>query len=138
MRFPVDEREGNGSCFRFVKSHLDQGLLQRFAFFPAVSAHRISRCCRLESDGALACLLVIRRTIGPCYRLSHISEGEDRSRVSSVSPRCGHAGAVAAMDAMLIGRSYSAVTTLDRTVPMIEDWLTLAGLYTRGCVGTRQ
>ncbi|MBJ8340769.1 Asp/Glu/hydantoin racemase [Antrihabitans sp. YC3-6] len=42
----------------------------------------------------------------------------------------------AAMIAMLIGRSYSVVTTLDRTVPMIEDRLTLAGLYTR-CASVR-
>ena len=34
----------------------------------------------------------------------------------------------AAIVAMLIGRTYSVVTTLDRTVPMIEDRLMLAGL----------
>jgi allantoin racemase len=35
----------------------------------------------------------------------------------------------AAIVAMLIGRTYSVVTTLDRTVPMIEDRLMLAGLH---------
>jgi allantoin racemase len=42
----------------------------------------------------------------------------------------------AAIIAMLVGRSYSIVTTLDRTVPMIEDRLTLAGLYDR-CASVR-
>ena len=37
---------------------------------------------------------------------------------------------------MLIGRTYSVVTTLDRTVPMIEDRLMLAGLHTR-CASVR-
>jgi allantoin racemase len=42
----------------------------------------------------------------------------------------------AAIVAMLIGRTYSVVTTLDRTVPMIEDRLMLAGLHTR-CASVR-
>lgn len=35
----------------------------------------------------------------------------------------------AASLAMLLGHAYSVVTTLDRTVPLIEDRLKLAGLY---------
>jgi allantoin racemase len=42
----------------------------------------------------------------------------------------------AAILAMLVGRSYSVVTTLDRTVPMIEDRLTVAGLFDR-CASVR-
>ena len=42
----------------------------------------------------------------------------------------------AAMVAMLVGRSYAVVTTLDRTVPMIEDRLMLAGLHPR-CASVR-
>jgi allantoin racemase len=42
----------------------------------------------------------------------------------------------AAIVAMLVGRTYSVVTTLDRTVPMIEDRLMLAGLHTR-CASVR-
>jgi allantoin racemase len=38
--------------------------------------------------------------------------------------------------ASLIGHRYSVVTTLDRTVPLIEDRLTLAGLATR-CASVR-
>jgi allantoin racemase len=39
----------------------------------------------------------------------------------------------AAYLACLLGHKYSVVTTLDRTVPLIEDRLTLAGLDTRCC-----
>lgn len=42
----------------------------------------------------------------------------------------------AAATAMLLGRAYSVVTTLDRAVPMIEDRLKLAGLYAR-CASVR-
>jgi allantoin racemase len=42
----------------------------------------------------------------------------------------------AAQVAMLIGRSYSVVTTLDRAVPQIEDRLMLAGLANR-CASVR-
>ncbi|MFF0267205.1 aspartate/glutamate racemase family protein [Kribbella sp. NPDC004536] len=42
----------------------------------------------------------------------------------------------AALVAMLIGRSYSVVTTLDRAVPQIEDRLLLAGLSGR-CASVR-
>lgn len=42
----------------------------------------------------------------------------------------------AAMTAMLVGHRYSVVTTLDRTVPMIEDRLRLAGLLQR-CASVR-
>ncbi|GAB3856941.1 aspartate/glutamate racemase family protein [Nocardioides maradonensis] len=42
----------------------------------------------------------------------------------------------AAHVACLIGRSYSVVTTLDRTVPLIEDRLVLAGLSAR-CASVR-
>ncbi|MGW7680952.1 aspartate/glutamate racemase family protein [Kribbella sp. NPDC054772] len=42
----------------------------------------------------------------------------------------------AAQVAMLIGRSYSVVTTLDRAVPQIEDRLLLAGLADR-CASVR-
>ncbi|MDN5581589.1 MAG: aspartate/glutamate racemase family protein [Corynebacterium sp.] len=38
--------------------------------------------------------------------------------------------------ASLVGRTYSVVTTLDRTVPLIEDRLTLAGLD-RSCASVR-
>jgi allantoin racemase len=38
--------------------------------------------------------------------------------------------------AMLLGHAYSVVTTLDRTVPLIEDRLRLAGLYQR-CASVR-
>lgn len=38
--------------------------------------------------------------------------------------------------AMLLGRSYSVVTTLDRTLPLIEDRLRLAGLDSR-CASVR-
>ncbi|NNV08414.1 Asp/Glu/hydantoin racemase, partial [Geobacillus sp. MMMUD3] len=38
--------------------------------------------------------------------------------------------------AMLLGRRYSVVTTLDRTVPLIEDRLLLAGLD-RHCASVR-
>lgn len=41
-----------------------------------------------------------------------------------------------AMLAMLLGRRYSVVTTLDRTVPLIEDRLLLAGLD-RHCTSVR-
>ena len=37
----------------------------------------------------------------------------------------------AASTAMFLGHAYSVVTTLDRTVPLIEDRLKLAGLYQR-------
>ncbi|MER7250791.1 aspartate/glutamate racemase family protein [Kribbella sp. NPDC000426] len=42
----------------------------------------------------------------------------------------------AAQVAMLVGRSYSVVTTLDRAVPQIEDRLLLAGLADR-CASVR-
>lgn len=42
----------------------------------------------------------------------------------------------AAMAAMLVGRAYGVVTTLDRTVPLIHDRLATAGLVTR-CAGIR-
>lgn len=42
----------------------------------------------------------------------------------------------AASTAMFLGRSYSVVTTLDRTVPLIEDRLKLAGLIDR-CASVR-
>ncbi|MEV5967618.1 aspartate/glutamate racemase family protein [Kribbella sp. NPDC051952] len=42
----------------------------------------------------------------------------------------------AAQMAMLVGRSYSVVTTLDRAVPQIEDRLKLAGLLDR-CASVR-
>ncbi|MGZ0153041.1 aspartate/glutamate racemase family protein [Kribbella sp. WER1] len=42
----------------------------------------------------------------------------------------------AAQVAMLVGRSYSVVTTLDRAVPQIEDRLLLAGLSAR-CASVR-
>jgi len=42
----------------------------------------------------------------------------------------------AASTAMYIGRSYSVVTTLDRTVPLIEDRLILGGLHDR-CASVR-
>lgn len=42
----------------------------------------------------------------------------------------------AAQLAMLLGHRYSVVTTLDRTVPLIEDRLLLAGLHTR-CASVR-
>lgn len=42
----------------------------------------------------------------------------------------------AASTAMYLGRSYSVVTTLDRTVPLIEDRLVLAGLHDR-CASVR-
>ena len=42
----------------------------------------------------------------------------------------------AAFMACLLGHKYSVVTTLDRTVPLIEDRLTLAGLATR-CASVR-
>ncbi|WP_213875474.1 aspartate/glutamate racemase family protein [Pseudomonas sp. dw_358] len=38
--------------------------------------------------------------------------------------------------AMLLGHAYSVVTTLDRTVPLIEDRLRLAGLFQR-CASVR-
>ena len=38
--------------------------------------------------------------------------------------------------ASLLGHKYSVVTTLDRTVPLIEDRLKLAGLYAR-CASVR-
>ena len=41
-----------------------------------------------------------------------------------------------AMAAMLVGRTYAVVTTLDRSVPAIEDRLLLAGLDRR-CVAVR-
>lgn len=42
----------------------------------------------------------------------------------------------AASTAMYLGRSYSVITTLDRTVPLIEDRLLLAGLRDR-CASVR-
>ena len=42
----------------------------------------------------------------------------------------------AASVAMLLGHRYSVVTTLDRTVPLIEDRLKLSGLYDR-CASVR-
>jgi allantoin racemase len=42
----------------------------------------------------------------------------------------------AAMTAMLVGHRYSVVTSLDRTVPLIEDRLRLAGLLQR-CASVR-
>ncbi|MFL1548237.1 aspartate/glutamate racemase family protein [Pseudomonas sp. D47] len=42
----------------------------------------------------------------------------------------------AASTAMFLGHAYSVVTTLDRTVPLIEDRLKLAGLYER-CASVR-
>jgi len=42
----------------------------------------------------------------------------------------------AATTAMFLGHAYSVVTTLDRTVPLIEDRLKLAGLYQR-CASVR-
>ncbi|OZI55293.1 aspartate/glutamate racemase family protein [Bordetella genomosp. 5] len=42
----------------------------------------------------------------------------------------------AASMAMLLGRSYSVITTLDRAVPLIEDRLKLSGLYDR-CASVR-
>ena len=42
----------------------------------------------------------------------------------------------AAHTACLLGHRYSVVTSLDRTVPMIRDRLTLAGLHTR-CASVR-
>ncbi len=42
----------------------------------------------------------------------------------------------AASMAMFLGRTYSVVTTLDRTVPLIEDRLMLAGLIAR-CASVR-
>src|SRR3989344_1164330 len=42
----------------------------------------------------------------------------------------------AATTAMFLGHAYSVVTTLDRTVPLIEDRLKLAGLYQR-CASAR-
>lgn len=42
----------------------------------------------------------------------------------------------AASTAMYLGRSYSVVTTLDRTVPLIEDRLIVAGLHDR-CASVR-
>src|SRR5699024_6888759 len=42
----------------------------------------------------------------------------------------------AASLAMFLGRRFSVVTTLDRTVPLIEDRLLLAGLHTR-CASVR-
>lgn len=42
----------------------------------------------------------------------------------------------AASTAMFLGHSYSVVTTLDRTVPLIEDRLKIAGLDAR-CVSVR-
>ncbi|GAA2177843.1 aspartate/glutamate racemase family protein [Leucobacter tardus] len=42
----------------------------------------------------------------------------------------------AASTAMYVGRSYSVVTTLDRTVPLIEDRLLLAGMMER-CASVR-
>ena len=42
----------------------------------------------------------------------------------------------AATTAMFLGHTYSVVTTLDRTVPLIEDRLKLAGLYQR-CASVR-
>ncbi|QIH07193.1 MULTISPECIES: aspartate/glutamate racemase family protein [unclassified Pseudomonas] len=42
----------------------------------------------------------------------------------------------AASTAMFLGHAYSVVTTLDRTVPLIEDRLRLSGLYER-CASVR-
>ncbi|WP_339539666.1 aspartate/glutamate racemase family protein [Pseudomonas sp. RA_5y_Pfl1_P24] len=42
----------------------------------------------------------------------------------------------AASTAMFLGHAYSVVTTLDRTVPLIEERLKLAGLYQR-CASVR-
>ena len=42
----------------------------------------------------------------------------------------------AASTAMFLGHAYSVVTTLDRTVPLIEDRLKLSGLYDR-CTSVR-
>ncbi|QYN03403.1 aspartate/glutamate racemase family protein [Pseudomonas protegens] len=42
----------------------------------------------------------------------------------------------AASTAMFLGHAYSVVTTLDRTVPLIEDRLKLSGLYDR-CASVR-
>ena len=42
----------------------------------------------------------------------------------------------AASTAMFLGHAYSVVTTLDRTVPLIEDRLKLAGLY-QHCASVR-
>ncbi len=42
----------------------------------------------------------------------------------------------AASTAMFLGHAYSVVTTLERTVPLIEDRLKLAGLYQR-CASVR-
>jgi len=42
----------------------------------------------------------------------------------------------AASTAMYLGHAYSVVTTLDRTVPLIEDRLKLSGLYER-CASVR-
>ena len=42
----------------------------------------------------------------------------------------------AASTAMFLGHAYSVVTTLDRTVPLIENRLKLAGLYAR-CASVR-
>ena len=42
----------------------------------------------------------------------------------------------AASTAMYLGHKYSVVTTLDRTVPLIEDRLKLSGLYDR-CASVR-
>eukprot|EP01030_Chromulinospumella_sphaerica_P016589 gene16589-16405_t len=42
----------------------------------------------------------------------------------------------AASTAMFLGHAYSVVTTLDRTVPLIEDRLKLSGLYER-CASVR-
>ena len=42
----------------------------------------------------------------------------------------------AASTALCLGHAYSVVTTLDRTVPLIEDRLKLAGLYQR-CASVR-
>ncbi|HLQ84842.1 MAG TPA: aspartate/glutamate racemase family protein [Salinisphaeraceae bacterium] len=42
----------------------------------------------------------------------------------------------AAASAMFLGHKYSVVTTLDRTVPLIEDRLRLAGLFER-CASVR-
>ena len=42
----------------------------------------------------------------------------------------------AASTAMFLGHAYSVVTTLDRTVPLIEDRLKLSGLYQR-CASVR-
>jgi allantoin racemase len=42
----------------------------------------------------------------------------------------------AASTAMFLGHAYSVVTTLDRTVPLIEDRLKLSGLWDR-CASVR-